>query len=120
MQTMQAGHLPLLAPVLPSRPPTLAPAAYDAVAASLLEDPALHPRLLSLVQAWPAGLYSQTSVIDGIAQRMRRPGGDTRELWQALALLYKAQGRTDLSLAIFLQLQLPGVFDFIKVSAGCV
>jgi hypothetical protein len=45
-----------------------------------------------------------------------RPGGDSRELWQALAVLYKGQGRPDLSLAVYLQLQLPSVFDFIKVS----
>jgi hypothetical protein len=45
----------------------------------------------------------------------RRPGGESRELWQALALLYKGQGRPDLSLAIYLQLQLPSVFDFIQV-----
>lgn len=32
-----------------------------------------------------------------------------------LALLYKGQGRPDLSLAIYLQLQLPSVFDFIQV-----
>jgi hypothetical protein len=32
-----------------------------------------------------------------------------------LALLYKGQGRPDLSLAIYLQLQLPTVFDFIQV-----
>jgi hypothetical protein len=44
-----------------------------------------------------------------------RPGGDSRELWQALAVLYKGQGRPDLSLAVYLQLQLPSVFDFIKV-----
>jgi hypothetical protein len=36
-------------------------------------------------------------------------------LWQVLALLYKGQGRPDLSLAIYLQLQLPSVFDFIQV-----
>jgi hypothetical protein len=35
-------------------------------------------------------------------------------LWQVLALLYKGQGRPDLSLAIYLQLQLPSVFDFIQ------
>ena len=45
----------------------------------------------------------------------RRPGGESRELWQALAPLYKGQGRPDLSLAIYLQLQLPSVFDFIQV-----
>jgi hypothetical protein len=44
-----------------------------------------------------------------------RPGGDSRELWQALAVLYKGQGRPDLSLAVYLQLQLPSVFDFIQV-----
>lgn len=44
-----------------------------------------------------------------------RPGGDSRELWQALAVLYKSQGRPDLSLAVYLQLQLPSVFDFIQV-----
>lgn len=43
------------------------------------------------------------------------PGGESRELWQVLALLYKGQGRPDLSLAIYLQLQLPSVFDFIQV-----
>jgi len=45
-----------------------------------------------------------------------RPGCESRELWQVLALLYKGQGRPDLSLAIYLQLQLPSVFDFIQVS----
>ena len=42
------------------------------------------------------------------------PGCQSRELWQVLALLYKGQGRPDLSLAIYLQLQLPSVFDFIQ------
>lgn len=45
---------------------------------------------------------------------MRLPGGETRDLWQALALLYKGEGRPDLSLAIYLQLQLPLVFEFIQ------
>jgi hypothetical protein len=49
------------------------------------------------------------------ASAVCRPGGDSRELWQALAVLYKGQGRPDLSLAVYLQLQLPSVFDFIKV-----
>ena len=39
-------------------------------------------------------------------------------MWQVLALLYKGQGRPDLSLAIYLQLQLPSVFDFIQVGRG--
>lgn len=46
-----------------------------------------------------------------------RSGGDSRALWQALAVLYKGQGRPDLSLAVYLQLQLPSVFDFIRVRA---
>jgi hypothetical protein len=44
-----------------------------------------------------------------------RQHGQSRELWQALALLYKGQGRPDLSLAIYLKLELPSVFDFIQV-----
>lgn len=59
-------------------------------------------------------------LIDAIAHRMRRVGGETRELWRALAHLYKMQGRPDLSLAIYLQLQLPSVFEFILVSLCAV
>jgi hypothetical protein len=51
--------------------------------------------------------------------RVFSPGGESRELWQVLALLYKGQGRPDLSLAIYLQLQLPSVFDFIQVRTLC-
>jgi hypothetical protein len=54
------------------------------------------------------------SFLTGATQVMRLPGGETRELWQALALLYKGEGRPDLSLAIYLQLQLPLVFEFIQ------
>ncbi len=78
-----------------------------------------HPPTLFLMhlhqQAWPNSLYSPPALIDAIAQRMKRPGGETSALWQALAYLYKAQGRPDLSLAIYLQLQLPSVFEFIQV-----
>jgi hypothetical protein len=83
--------------------------------AALLVDPSHHGVLLALVQGWPNSLYQPAALIDAIAQRMRRPGGETRELWQALAHLYRTQGRPDLSLAILLQLQLPTVFDFIQV-----
>ncbi|GBF95415.1 hypothetical protein Rsub_08377 [Raphidocelis subcapitata] len=109
----QARRLALLAPVLPTKRPSLHPQTYELVMAALLVDPSHHGALLELVQSWPNSLYSPAALIDAIAQRMRRPGGETRELWQALAHLYRTQGRPDLSLAILLQLQLPSVFDFI-------
>jgi hypothetical protein len=37
-----------------------------------------------------------------------------------MAVLYKSQGRPDLSLAVYLRLQLPSVFDFIQVSCADV
>ncbi|KIY92214.1 Vacuolar protein sorting-associated like protein 41 [Monoraphidium neglectum] len=110
----QARQLPLLAPVLPTKRPALHPQTYELVMAALLVDPAHHGALLGLVQAWPNSLYQPAALIDAIAQRMRRAGGETRELWQALAHLYKTQGRPDLSLAILLNLQLPSVFDFLQ------
>ncbi|WIA39313.1 hypothetical protein OEZ86_005428 [Tetradesmus obliquus] len=100
--------------MLPTKRPTLHSHCYDLVLQALLVDPAHHGLLLSLVSAWPASCFHPTALIDAIAQRMQRPGGDSRELWQALAVLYRGQGRPDLSLAVYLQLQLPSVFDFIQ------
>eukprot|EP00775_Hariotina_reticulata_P006761 gene6761-6978_t len=110
----QARQLPLLAPVLPTKTPMLHSQCYDLVLQALLVDPAHHSLLLQLVTAWPHSCFHPTALIDSIAQRMQRSGGDSRELWQALAVLYKSQGRPDLSLAVYLQLQLPSVFDFIQ------
>lgn len=83
----QARQLPLLAPVLPTKRPTLHSATYELVLAALLADPAHHGALLRLVQGWPNSLYQPAALIDAIAQRMQRPGGDTRELWQVRCTL---------------------------------
>lgn len=114
----QARQLALLAPFLPTRKPVLPPATYELILNALLLAPDNHALLLELLQAWPNNIYSPTAAIDAIAQRMKRPGGETRELWCALAHLYRGQGRPDLSLAIYLQLQLPSVFEFIQVGTG--
>jgi hypothetical protein len=68
--------------VLPTKRPALHPQTYELVMAALLVDPAHHGALLGLVQAWPNSLYQPAALIDAIAQRMRRAGGETRELWQ--------------------------------------
>jgi hypothetical protein len=124
--------------------PLLTRAAYEMVLNALLADPEDHTTLLQLVQTWPNALYRPAALTDAVAARLRRaaetaaaaaaagggaggdddptaPGsaaaaaaGGTRSLWQTLALLYKAQGRPDLSLAIYLQLRLPSVFDFLQ------
>ena len=77
-----ARRLPLLAPVLPTRRPALHPSTYEALLGALLADPAHHAQLLALVRSWPNSLYAPAALIDAVARRMQRPGGETRELWQ--------------------------------------
>ncbi|MEW5317234.1 MAG: hypothetical protein WDW38_008551 [Sanguina aurantia] len=109
----QTRQLPKLAPFIPTDSPRLRGSAYEMVLNSLLLHPSDHPKLLELVQVWPTALYSMPALVDSVSSRMKRPGGDSRQLWQLLAWLYQRQGRPDLSLSIHLQLRCPEVFTFI-------
>lgn len=49
------------------------------------------PSLPSSCQVWPTALYSMPALVDSVSSRMKRPGGDSRQLWQLLAWLYQRQ-----------------------------
>ncbi|GAX72786.1 hypothetical protein CEUSTIGMA_g242.t1 [Chlamydomonas eustigma] len=113
----QTRQLPKLAPHIPTENPRLRDVVYEMVLRSLLVAPEDHPTLLELVRAWPQGLFSMPTLVDAVAARMKRPGGDDPTLWRLLALLYQRQGRPDLSLSILLQLKSPDAFSFIEQHA---
>lgn len=50
----------------------------------------LHLRAL---QSWPSGLFSMPALVDAVAARMKRQGGDNPHLWRLLAWLYQQQVR---------------------------
>lgn len=45
------------------------------------------------VRTWPRGLVSMPLLVDVVAARMKRPGGENDHLWRLLALLYQRQVR---------------------------
>ncbi|KAF5836122.1 hypothetical protein DUNSADRAFT_6375 [Dunaliella salina] len=114
----QARHLPLLAPHLPTESPRLRSGLYDIVLASLLSQPEHHATALKMVRSWPPSLFSMPQLMEAVASRMKRPGGESRELALIMAELYERQARPDLALATYLNLRDPRALELLEAGAG--
>ena len=106
-------ELHTLAPHIPTSKPTLKPSVYEMILRVFMTNPDDHARFVATIQAWPRGIYSTRTVVEAARQRISS-GGDSALLREALAELYMMEGRRDLALGIFLQLQRPGLFGFIE------
>ena len=111
---IRRGQLSALLPHLPTGEPCqLGAAAYDRVLQTLLEGPGDHAALLRAVQEWPSALYSLIPLIDAVKGANAR-GRSSPALLETLAELYVLQGRRDLALGIFLELQRPGTLEYLE------
>jgi len=111
---IRRGQLPALLPHLPTGEPCqLGAAAYDRVLQTLLDGPDDHDALLRAVQEWPSALYSLIPLIDAVKGADAR-GRSSPALLETLAELYVLQGRRDLALGIFLELQRPGTLEYLE------
>ena len=106
-------ELHTLAPHIPTSKPTLKASVYEMILRVFMTNPSDHGRFVATIQSWPRGIYSTRTVIESARQRINS-GGDSALLREALAELYMMEGRRDLALGIFLQLQRPGLFGFIE------
>jgi len=116
----QVQQLPALAPHIPTSSPRLRDKVYEVVLNAFLPNPQDHKQLLELVRGWPTQLYSVPAVIAAVQRRLATArtgatGVDLHELKEVLAELYMADGQRERALSIYLQLQRPGLFDFIHL-----
>ena len=113
LEFAKVQQLAALCRYIPVASPLLRPAVYDMVLKIFLQSD--HSNFLFLVQTWPPAVYSIKEITDALlAFEARNTAGASQVLREALAELYVLQGRRDHALGIYLQLQRPGVFDFIS------
>jgi len=82
-----------------------------------------HAQMLAVVRQWPHELYHVPTVIAAVQRRAasaRAEGEPDAPLQEVLGELYMADGQRERAVAIYLQLQRPGLFDFIHQVCVCV
>eukprot|EP00191_Tetraselmis_sp_GSL018_P024055 CAMPEP_0177627530 /NCGR_PEP_ID=MMETSP0419_2-20121207/31253_1 /TAXON_ID=582737 /ORGANISM="Tetraselmis sp., Strain GSL018" /LENGTH=661 /DNA_ID=CAMNT_0019128691 /DNA_START=219 /DNA_END=2200 /DNA_ORIENTATION=- len=110
----RARQLPALAPHIPVEEPRLRSTAYEVVLTSFLPSVENHAGFLSLVRSWPSsGLYNPEQVCGKALARLGKYGGSPA-LEEAVAELYKIQGKYEEALEVLLGLGKEDVFDFIE------
>ncbi|KAK3247688.1 Vacuolar protein sorting-associated protein 41 [Cymbomonas tetramitiformis] len=117
----QVHQLPVLSEYIPTEAPVLRDKVYEVVLNAFLPSKSDHPRLLELVRKWPTSLYNIPTVVTAVQRRLASSSAaanatpaDTVVLKEVLAELYMADGQRERALGIYLQLQRPGLFDFIE------
>ncbi|KAH7276323.1 hypothetical protein KP509_39G002800 [Ceratopteris richardii] len=106
-------ELPVLAPYIPTSDPQLRDTAYEVVLNALITNPAFHKQALSIIKTWPSSIYSVAAITTAIELQLST-SIKSPPLQEALAELYLINNQYEKALAIFVELMLPTVFDFIE------
>ncbi|CAM6096608.1 unnamed protein product [Calypogeia fissa] len=106
-------QLPVLAPYIPISNPQLRDTVYEVVLNALLTNPAYHALLLQTIQSWPPNLYSHSAIITAI-QLQLSTSSKTDALKEALGEFYVMDGEYSKAFAIFVELGMRDVFQFIE------
>lgn len=106
-------QLPILAPYIPTSNPQLRDTVYEVVLNALITNSAFHGQALSIIKSWPSSVYSVPAIMTAIEMQLST-SSKSAPLQEALAELYLQTKQYDKVLAIYVELMLPEVFDFIE------
>lgn len=106
-------ELPILAPYIPTSSPQLRDTVYEVVLNALITNPVFHDQALSIIKSWPSSVYSVPAITTAIELQLST-SSKSAPLQEALAELYLLNHQYDKTLAIYVELMKPKVFDFIE------
>ncbi|CEH19382.1 Vacuolar assembly/sorting protein VPS41 [Ceraceosorus bombacis] len=114
------SKLSTIIPHVPLEKPQLSALVYDVILAHFLRTDV--ERLLVMISAWPAHIYTYTAVVMAIEDRLKRAiagnadqtKGDHATLMECLVQLFLLHRQPARALPYFLRLRKPGVFALIR------